>query len=172
MLTPVVHRARAGFLRSPASFGVGELLFTPDFELGPAQVAGWRARAVLEGRDDRPSFRPSLEGPPEREAIPRPLLLARTIEAVAASVAARGCHLRATSTPRVLGARPVAVGARLRAVATVRHRSARPGPFGRQRWFLTLHVELRGPGGQRLVALEVGAEVFADEATGPRRAAA
>jgi len=143
-------------MRNPSSFGVGEQLFSPQFTVTPADIAGWDRASVLGDRDDRPSFRHSFESPlASGAAVPDGLILVKALEALVRSAQWGGCRLEPTSHGRVRQFGSIGVGARLHAVATIRYRS-QPG----QASFLTLIVEVRS-GSRRLAEVEVGIEVLA-----------
>jgi hypothetical protein len=142
-------------MRSPSSFGVGEQLFSPQFTVTPADVAGWDRASVLGDRDDRPSFRPNFEGPLATGAgVPEGLILAKALEALVRSAQWGGCRLEATSHGRIRQLGRISVGERLHAVATVRYRS-----HSAEASFLTLVVEVRS-GSRRLAEFEFGVEVL------------
>ncbi len=142
-------------VRNPSSFGVGELLFSPEFMFAPADLASWDRASVLGDHDDRPGFRPSLEGPPAASQVPEGLVVARALDALERSAQWGGCHLRETSRGRLRSLGRVGVGERLHAVASVRYRSR-----GRtQESFLTLNVEIRSEG-RRVAEMEFGVEVL------------
>jgi hypothetical protein len=154
-------------MRTPLSFGVGERLFSSEFQIVPQELASWDRAQVLGDRDDRPSFRPRLERPLEMGApIPDGLLLARALEAIERSSNLGGCAITPTSLTRLRSHAPIVVGERLTAVATVRYRSAREA-----RAYLTLAIDLRA-GGRKLAELEVGVEVSRRRGAGPSLAAA
>jgi hypothetical protein len=149
-------------MRSPSSFGVGEQLFSPQFTVTPADVAGWDRASVLGDRDDRPSFRPSFEGPVATgAAVPEGLIVAKALEALVRSVQWGGCRLEAIHHGRVRQLGRIGVGERLHAVATVRYRSC-----SAQASFLTLVVEVRS-GSRRLAEVEFGVEVLGVEVLAP-----
>ncbi|MFV8754035.1 hypothetical protein ACNOYE_26110 [Nannocystaceae bacterium ST9] len=142
-------------MRSPSSFGIGEQLFSPQFLVTPADVAAWDRASVLGDRDDRPSFRPSFEGPlATGAAVPEGLILVAALGALVRSAQWGGCRLEATSLGRVRQLGRIGVGERLHAVATVRYRSR-----SAEASFLTLVVEVRS-GSRRLAEFEVGVEVL------------
>ncbi|PRP90103.1 hypothetical protein ENSA5_67760 [Enhygromyxa salina] len=141
-------------IRTPSSFGVGELLFSSAFRITPQEVAGWERARVLGGRDDRPGFRVRLEQPPVAGSpVPEGLVLARALSAIERSSGLGGCRLEQTSAGklRVLGR--VSVGEPLSSIATVRYRSV-----AGEQCFLTLAIEIRGDG-RKLAEVEVGVEV-------------
>ncbi len=143
-------------MRTPASFGVGEVLFSSEFRIAPRELAGWELAQVLGDRDDRPGFRPRLEQPPVAGSpVPEGLILSRTLEAIERSSNLGGCVITPTSTGKLRSLAPVAVGERLTAVATVRYRSVRGQDSCA---FLTLAVEIRGVG-RKLAEVDVGVEV-------------
>lgn len=143
-------------MRTPTSFGVGEVLFSSEFRIAPQEVAGWELAQVLGDRDDRPSFRPRLERPPVAGSpVPEGLILARMLEAIERSSNLGGCVITPTSTGKLRSLASVVVGERLTVVATVRYRSVRDEESSA---FLTLAVEIRGAG-RKLAEVEVGVEV-------------
>ncbi len=149
-------------MRSPSSFGVGEQLFSPQFIVTPADVAGWDRASVLGDRDDRPSFRPNFEAPvATTAAVPDGLILVKALDALDHSAQWGGCRVESTSLGRVRHLGRIGVGERLHAVATVRYRSRAATAS-----FLTMIVEVRS-GSRRLAEVEVGFEVLAQ----PGRAA-
>lgn len=142
-------------MRSPSSFGVGELLFSPTFKITPEDLSSWERAKVLGGRDDRPGFRPRLERPPVGGSVPEGLILSKTLEALGRSGNLGGCTVEQVSSKRLRMLGPVVLGEQLSAVATVRYRSTRPGDACS---FLTLVVELRSES-RKLGEVEVGVEV-------------
>lgn len=144
-------------IRTPSSFGVGEVLFSTEFRITPHDVASWERGLVLGGHDDRPSFRSLLERPPVAGSpVPDGLVLARALEAFERSGGLGGCKIEATSSGKLRTLARVSVGEPLSSVATVRYRSERPELP--ESCFLTLTVEIRG-GGRKLAEVEVGVEV-------------
>ena len=140
-------------MRTPTSFGVGELLFSSEFRIAPHEVAGWELAQDLGDRDDRPNFRPRLERPPVAGSpVPDGLVLVRALEAIERSRNLRGCTITPISAGRWRSFSPVIVGERLTAVATVRYRSVHE-PHA-----LTLAIELRS-GARKLAELIVSVEV-------------
>lgn len=143
-------------MRTPLSFGVGEVLFSSAFRITPHDVAAWERAKVLDGRDDRPSFRSRLERPlVAGSPVPQDLVHARALEALEHSSGLDGCTLEQTSSGKLRSLGPVGVGEPLTSIATVRYRSDRP-----EGSFLTLSIEIRG-GGRKLAEVEVGVEITA-----------
>ncbi|MFO7561559.1 MAG: hypothetical protein R6X02_02850 [Enhygromyxa sp.] len=143
-------------MRTPTSFGVGEVLFSSEFRIAPQEVTAWELAQVLGGRDDRPSFRPRLEQPPLAQGpVPEGLILARALEALERSSSLAGFAVTPTSSGKLRSLAPVGVGERLSAVATVRYRSVRADESSAH---LTLAVEIRGAN-RKLAEVEVGVEV-------------
>jgi hypothetical protein len=146
-------------IRSPLSFGVGEVLFSSEFRITPQEVAAWERAQVLGGRDDRPSFRPRLERPPiAGSPVPEGLVLARALDAIEHSSGLGGCTIQPTSSGKLRSLGRVSVGEPLSSVATVRYRSSRANQP--ECCFLTLTIEIRGDG-RKLAEVEVGVEVVA-----------
>jgi hypothetical protein len=144
-------------MRTPTSFGVGEVLFSSEFRIAPREVAAWELAQLLGGRDDGPSFRPGLERPPlAGSPVPEGLILARAFDAIERSSSLGGCAIVPTSSGKLRSLAAAGVGERLTAVATVRYRSVREE---QARVFLTLAVEIRAAG-RKLAELEVGVEVY------------
>ena len=141
--------------RTPMSFGVGELLFSPVFRVAPSDLWAWSRDTVLDDRDDRPGFRPQLERPVAGVSVPEALLLSKTLEALARSGNLGGCAVREMSARRVRTFAPTVVGERLNAIATVRYRSCREDGTT----FLTLAVEVRCDA-RKLAEVEVGIEML------------
>lgn len=143
-------------MRTPSSFGVGEVLFSSEFRIAPQEVAGWELAKMLNGRDDRPSFRSRLERPPAGGSpVPADLIRARALEAIEQSSNLGGCVMTPTSAGKLRSLAVIGVGERLSAIATVRYRSVREDD---PRVYLTLTVEIRGAG-RKLAEVEVGVEV-------------
>lgn len=143
-------------MRTPLSFGVGEVLFSSTFRITPHDVAAWERAKILGGRDDRPSFRSRLERPlPAGSPVPQDLVLARALEALEHSSGLDGCALERTSAGKLRSLGQVGVGEQLSSIATVRYRSDRS-----QGSFVTLSIEIRG-GGRKLAEVEVGVEITA-----------
>jgi hypothetical protein len=149
-------------MRTPLSFGVGEVLFSSAFLITPHEVAAWEQAKVLGGRDDRPGFRSQLERPlVAGSPVPPDLVLARALEALEHSSGLGGCTLEQTSAGKLRSLGCVGVGEPLSSIATVRYRSERP-----EGSFLTLSIEIRG-GGRKLAEVEVGVEITAPRACQP-----
>jgi hypothetical protein len=145
-------------MRTPTSFGVGEVLFSSEFRIAPQEVAGWELAQLLGERDDRPSFRSSLERPPVAGSpVPDGLILARALEAIERSSSLGGCVITPTSSGKLRSLGAIGVGERLSAVATVRYRSVRKAESA---VYLTLAVEIRGAD-RKLAEVEIGVEVGA-----------
>lgn len=143
-------------MRTPTSFGAGEVLFSSEFRIAPQEVAVWELARVLGGRDDRPGFLPRLERPPVAgRPVPEGLILARALEAIERSSNLGGCVITPTSAGKLRSLAPVGVGERLTAVATVRYRSLQGDE---DRAYLTLAVEIRAAD-RKLAEVEVGVEV-------------
>jgi|GEM_PF-2760403 len=143
-------------MRTPSSFGVGEVLFSSEFQIAPQEVAAWELAQLLAGRDDRPGFRPRLERPPAGQApVPAGLVRARALEAIERSSNLGGCVMTQTSAGKLRSLAPIGVGERLSTVATVRYRSVREDA---PRAYVTLTLEIRGAG-RKLAELEVGIEL-------------
>jgi hypothetical protein len=143
-------------MRTPTSFGVGEVLFSSEFRIAPKEVAGWELAQLLGGRDDGPSFRPGLELPPIASGpVPEGLMLARALEALERSSSLAGCSMVLTSSGKLRSLASAGVGERLTAVATVRYRSIREREA---LVFLTLAVEIRGCD-RKLAEIEVCVEL-------------
>jgi hypothetical protein len=141
-------------MRTPTSFGVGEVLFSSVFRIAPLEVAGWELAQLHSDRDEGPSFRTGRELPPMAGSpVPESLILARALEAIEQSSSLRGCRLVPTSSGKLRTLAVAGVGERLTAVATVRFRSVRE-----DRVFLTLGIEIRGED-RKLAEVEVGVEV-------------
>jgi hypothetical protein len=142
-------------MRTPTSFGVGEVLFSSEFRIAPQDVAGWELAQMLGGRDDGPSFRPGLEQPPVASPVPEGLILARALEGIERSSSLAGCAMVPTSSSKLRSLAPVSVGERLTAVATIRYRSVREHE---PHVFLTLAVEIRGAG-RKVAEIDLGVEI-------------
>ncbi|PRP90396.1 hypothetical protein [Enhygromyxa salina] len=147
-------------MRTPLSFGVGEVLFSSAFRITPHDVAAWERAKVLGGRDDRPGFRSRLERPlVAGSPVPQDLMLACALEALEHASGLDGCMLQPTSAGKLRSLAPVGIGEPLSSVATVRYRSDRP-----EGSFLTLSIEIRG-GGRKLADVELCVEVTAPKPT-------
>jgi hypothetical protein len=149
-------------MRTPLSFGVGEVLFSSAFCITPHDVAAWQRAKVLGGRDDGPGFRSRLERPlVAGSPVPQDLVLARALEALEHASGLGGCTLEPTSAGKLRALGSVGVGEPLSSIATVRYRSDRA-----QGSFLTLSIEIRGAG-RKLADVEVCVEVTAPQVAAP-----